>query len=73
MNVAYLKSMENIVYMLMGNTVSAKQATRKTVQAAKQHVIGAAYLAGGGFSSQIQCFVFDELLGKLIPVLKPLF
>ena len=59
--------------MLMNNTIFTRRATREAVQTTEQRVAGTTYLTRRGFGSYVQCFVSHELVGKLIPVLKPLF
>jgi hypothetical protein len=68
----YLKPVEDRVDMLMDDTALTSRARREAVKATKWCITDIAYPTRGGLSSQVQRFMFDELVGKLFPVLKPL-
>ena len=70
--VTYLNCVKDMLQMLMNDTYLTRLARRETIQATKQCVSGATALTERRFIVQVQRFVFDELLGKLVPVLKPL-
>ena len=59
------------MYMLVSDTILTHQAKCEAVQAAEQCLSDATILTGGGFVPQVQHFLFDKLVGKLVPVLEP--
>lgn len=68
---SYLNPVENQMRVLMDGTVLTCRAEREAVQAAEQSFGGTTVLTGGLLVSRRR-FVFDNLIGKLIPVLEPL-
>ena len=58
--------------MGINNTTLTRLAEPKAVEAPEWGVAGATTLTGGGFGPQILCFVFDQLVGNFVWVLKPL-
>lgn len=59
------------MYVLVSDAILTCRAEREAVQAAEQCLSDATILTGGGFVPQVQRFLFDKLIGKLVPVLEP--
>ncbi len=64
--------MEDVVRVLVNNAFLTRRAEREAVQAAEQRISSATSQTGGRFVTQVQRFVSDKLIGKLVPVLEPL-
>ena len=67
-----MKLVEDVVRMLVNGAFSTCRAEREAVQAAEQRISSTTSLTGGWFIPQVQRFVSDKLIGKLVPVLEPL-
>lgn len=65
---AYLEPVEDIISMVANDTSAAKPFALETVQTSEQSVGVTTHLTPGGFGSKVECFVLDELFGKLIPI-----
>jgi hypothetical protein len=63
---------EDVVCVLVNDTTLARWAQRKAIETTERRITDTASLTGGGLSSQVQHFVFDKLISKLFPILKPL-
>ena len=72
MNYAHLEAVEDLVCVRVDNTKLARLAEPKAVEAPERGIAGPATMTGGGFSPQVLRFVFDQLVGNFVWVLKPL-
>lgn len=69
---SYLNPVEDLVYVLVDDADLTSWTEREAVQTTEQRVRNAAILTGRRLIPQVQRFVLDKLVGKLLPVLEPL-
>ena len=72
-NITDLEAMEGLVHVAVNDAILTGGAEPEAVKAPERSVASATTLAGGGRGPPVLRFMFDQLVGNLIRVLKPLF